>query len=65
MNLSIQRLLAAALLIAVVSSCGLLDRKIAGYRGYSEICIDGVKYLQFTSGASVKYTKEGRIDFCN
>jgi len=50
---------------AFLGSCGLLDRKLAGYRGFAEICVDGVSYLQFTSGASVKYTKEGRIATCD
>jgi hypothetical protein len=30
----------------------------------SESCIDGVKYIQFPSGASVKYTREGTIATC-
>lgn len=54
--------LTAALLLA---GCGLLDRKIAGYTGHSTMCIDGVRYIQFTSGASVKYTKDGRIETCD
>lgn len=57
-------LLAISCIGAMVTSCGMADRKIADYRGYAEICIDGVKYLQFTSGASVKYTKEGHVELC-
>lgn len=46
-----------ALLVLVLSGCGRLDRFFAGLTGSaSEICHDGVVYLQFTSGATVKYT---------
>jgi len=38
----------------MLTSCGYIDRVIATYTGSSEICIDGIKYIQFTSGASVK-----------
>jgi hypothetical protein len=30
----------------------------------SEVCIDNVKYIQFTSGASVKYNSDGSIAQC-
>lgn len=49
----------------LLAGCGLLDRKIAGYTGHAITCIDGVRYIQFTSGASVKYTKDGRIETCD
>ena len=44
-------------IIAVtLPGCGKLDRLYAAYTGQaSESCVDGVVYLQFTSGASVKY----------
>ena len=58
-----KKILVLSLLLFV--SCGFFERKIAGYTGYSEMCIDGVSYIQFTSGASVKYTKEGRIASCD
>jgi hypothetical protein len=57
------RTLAIALLLSV-SGCGNLDRHVANLTGSSESCIDGVKYIQFPSGASVKYTKDGRIATC-
>lgn len=62
-----KRLLLFALtaLTLVTVGCGFLDRKIAGYTGHSTTCIDGVRYIQFTSGASVKYTKDGRIETCD
>lgn len=58
-----KKILVLSLLLFV--GCGFFERKIAGYTGYSEMCIDGVSYIQFTSGASVKYTKEGRIASCD
>ena len=59
----------AIVLLLVLSSSlyftsGYFKRQLASYVGYSEICVDGVKYLQFVSGASVKYTVEGKIDRC-
>jgi hypothetical protein len=36
------------------TSCGYFDRMLATYTGSSEMCIKGIKYIQFTSGASVK-----------
>lgn len=58
-----------AMLLGVVlalslSACGKIDRMLATATGYSEICVDGVKYLQFTSGASVKYNPNGTIATC-
>ncbi len=48
------------------SGCGYIDRGIATVTGDgAEICVDGVNYLQFTSGVSVKYNKDGSIATCN
>lgn len=47
------------------SGCGKLDRWVASWTGNSEVCIDGVTYIQFTSGASVKYNQNGTIVTCN
>lgn len=59
------RYLMPVLLLLIFAACGRFERKIADMTGHSEMCIDGVKYIQFTSGASVKYTKEGRIATCD
>ena len=48
----------------VIASCGNFDRHVANITGSSESCIDGVKYIQFPSGASVKYTRDGKIATC-
>ena len=47
-----------------LSACGKLDRTIAHYRGYAEVCVHGVDYLQFSSGASVEYDREGHVVTC-
>lgn len=47
-----------------LSGCGYFERMTATATGYSTQCINGVEYLQFTSGASVAYTSEGKIKTC-
>jgi hypothetical protein len=56
--------IAVVALLLPVSGCGNFDRHVANITGSSESCIDGVKYIQFPSGASVKYTRDGRIATC-
>ena len=51
-------------LLVTLGGCGKINRSIANYTGYSESCIDGVKYLQFPSGATVKYNIDGHIATC-
>lgn len=55
------------LLAAVLSlgGCGWFDRVVASTTGSSEACIDGVKYIQFASGVTVKYTRDGKVANCN
>ena len=48
-------LLVASLAFAL-SGCGWFDRKVtANLTGYANVCVDGVTYLQFSSGVTVKY----------
>lgn len=54
-------LLALALTLA---GCGKFDRGVAKITGNAQQCVDGVLYLQFTSGASVKYNRDGTIATC-
>lgn len=57
--------IAIAAVIAIgVSACGQIDRKIASVTGSSESCVDGVTYIQFTSGVTVKYKPDGKIATC-
>lgn len=59
-----------SLIIAVVASfalsgCGWADRVEAFATGAgAEVCQDGVLYLQFTSGVSVKYRPNGDVAQC-
>ena len=48
--------IAAAL---VLSACGQVDRMGAQLTGYSKICVDGITYLQFSSGATVQLNATG------
>lgn len=57
-------LIALTLMVLLLSSCGKVDRWWASWTGNSEVCIDGVTYIQFISGASVKYNTNGTIATC-
>ena len=60
MKITILILLAAANL----TGCGWVDRTTATATGYARACVDGVEYLQFTSGATVAYTSDGKVKVC-
>jgi uncharacterized protein YceK len=50
----------------ILSGCGWVDRKKASLAGgATKVCIDGVMYLQFTSGASVAFTTDGTVKTCS
>lgn len=67
-KLGVRRLsttMVAVLLCGLLGGCGWVDRVTASATGApSEACVDGVSYLQFTSGVSVKYTPQGRVATC-
>jgi hypothetical protein len=57
--------LIVVLLVVSLTGCGWFDRKVAALTGgATKTCVDGVEYLQFTSGASVAYTREGKVKTC-
>lgn len=56
--------IALGLVAALVGGCGQLERSKAYYLGHSTICVDGVNYIQFTSGVTVKYNKDGTVSVC-
>lgn len=60
------KLIAVALMATLIlSGCGWFDRKYASVTGgATKSCIDGVVYLQFTSGATVQVDKEGMPVTC-
>lgn len=51
-------------ILAVGCAQGSCARDRAAWRGYAKLCVDGVSYLQFTSGATVQLDKEGRPVAC-
>jgi len=56
-----------ALLIAAIlalSGCGVADRMIGSATGFARTCVDGVLYYQFTSGAAVAYSPDGKVKAC-
>jgi hypothetical protein len=57
-------IIACLIFVSFVTGCGKADRMIAKYTGYSNICVDGVSYLQFTSGATVKVGLDGKPIAC-
>ena len=60
-----KKILMIVILCMVMAGCGKIDRSIASLTGNaSRTCVDGVVYLQFTSGATVAYNKDGSIKTC-
>lgn len=51
-------------LAAMLSACGAVDRQVATLTGYSKVCVDGVVYLQFTSGSAVQVDAMGKPVVC-
>lgn len=54
----------ALLALLLLSGCGKFNRIVAGYAGSTTECVNGVEYLQFPSGASVAYNRDGTIKTC-
>jgi hypothetical protein len=54
-----------SLLVLSLTGCGWFERKVvANFTGYGKMCVDGVQYLQFASGATVQYDKDGKVVLC-
>jgi hypothetical protein len=51
-------------LVVLMTGCGHGDKFVAGLTGYSNVCVNGVNYLQFTSGVTVQYDKTGKVVEC-
>jgi len=47
-----------------LTGCGVFEKASASLTGYSSLCIDGVLYYQFTSGATVAFNKDGSVKQC-
>jgi len=54
----------AFILILLLAGCGQLSRATAIWTGYDVQCVDGVRYIQFSSGVTVKYDTNGKIETC-
>lgn len=54
----------ALLTALLLTGCGFWSRQVASTVGYAEVCVNGVSYLQFISGVSVEYTREGKVKMC-
>lgn len=64
--MKISKIIVAGLLFLSLTGCGAFDRWTARMTGSgAETCQDGVIYLQFTSGVSVKYNQNGTIATCS
>jgi len=60
------RILILLCLVFALSSCGAVQHLGAWVGGSGlETCHDGVMYLQFSSGATVAYNKNGSIKLCD
>lgn len=56
-----KKLIIFLLLLPIISSCGQWDRVKAKVTGdATKTCVDGVTYLQFTSGATVQLDLSGK-----
>lgn len=52
--------------LIMLSGCGKWEQLKSYYTGVpTEACFDGVVYLQFTSGSSVKYERDGKVSLCH
>ena len=47
-----------------LTGCGWFDRNVASLTGYSKVCVEGVAYLQFTSGVTPQYQSDGKLVSC-
>jgi uncharacterized protein YceK len=60
-----KKIILAAAVAMILSGCGSVDRFSASLNGHgSEVCQDGVIYLQFTSGTTVKYETNSSVATC-
>ena len=60
----IYRVILLAAISLLVSSCGYMDKGLASLTGYSNVCVEGVNYLQFPSGVTVQYNENGKVVSC-
>lgn len=54
----------ATLAALALTGCGWFDRQVAQFTGHGKVCVEGVTYLQFASGATPQYTIDGKLVAC-
>lgn len=54
----------ALLLCLGLAGCGRWHEIVATVSSNAEVCVDGVRYLLFSHGASVKYQPDGKVTPC-
>lgn len=60
-----KKLIMVVLMGMVLTGCGQLDKAKVALTGQpSKTCVDGVTYLQFTSGATVQLDINGKVVGC-
>lgn len=63
--MKVVKVIAGIMVVSALTGCGWFDRKLAAVTGgASKTCVDGVMYLQFTSGATVQYSQDGKVVGC-
>ena len=59
------KIVLATAAVLMLSGCGWYERKVvANITGYTKICVEGVNYLQFSSGATPQVNLDGRPVAC-
>ena len=59
------KIIAATVVFVTLTGCGYIERQLAGVTGgATKTCIDGVSYLQFTSGAALQVDTTGKPVGC-
>lgn len=60
-----KKVIIASLVCLSLTGCGWFERAAGTVTGGGyETCVDKVLYLQFTSGATVKYLPDGKVATC-
>ena len=54
-----------AVLVLILAGYAAWVRMAAASTGWSRVCVGGVSYIQFASGASVEWTPAGRVKTCS
>jgi len=59
------RVLSLIAATSLLAGCGWFERKVtANVTGHAVTCIEGVRYLQFPSGVTVQYERDGKVKTC-